>query len=175
MVITAAHRAWIYPDTLAFPERLQDPRLKNDLPPAIYAEVQDSFKNFRALPYFGRTDRELELVRMLRGLYGRAEVEHVLSGPGLVNLHRFTHRGGECPVVDDLDSPEAPARISQSALGGRCQFCAEAQPLSTTKRSGPSPGRYWTFSRSSSICRTGTPSCWWTGWSNTRSVSGSSA
>jgi glucokinase len=63
---------------------------------------------------------------MLRERYGRAEVEHVLSGPGLVNLHRFTHRGGECPVVDDLDSPEAPARISQSALGARCQFCAEA-------------------------------------------------
>jgi glucokinase len=76
--------------------------------------------------YAARTDRELELVRMLRERYGRAEVEHVLSGPGLVNLHRFTHRGGECPVVDDLDSPEAPARISQSALGARCQFCAEA-------------------------------------------------
>lgn len=58
VVITAAHRAWIYPDTLAFPERLQDPRLKKDLSPVTYAEVQDSFKNFRALPYFGRTDRE---------------------------------------------------------------------------------------------------------------------
>ncbi|MCC6990819.1 MAG: amidohydrolase family protein, partial [Acidobacteria bacterium] len=28
VVITAAHRAWIYPDTAAFPERLQDPQLK---------------------------------------------------------------------------------------------------------------------------------------------------
>jgi glucokinase len=76
--------------------------------------------------FAARTDREIELVRMLRDMYGRAEVEQVLSGPGLLNLHRFTHRGGECPVVDNLAAPEAPARVSQSALAGRCQFCVEA-------------------------------------------------
>ncbi|MBM3531293.1 MAG: amidohydrolase family protein [Alphaproteobacteria bacterium] len=59
VVITAAHRAWIYPDTAAFPERLQDPQLKKDFPPAIYAEVQNSLANWRALGYFGRTDREM--------------------------------------------------------------------------------------------------------------------
>jgi glucokinase len=76
--------------------------------------------------FAARTDRELELVRMLRDRYGRAEVEQVLSGPGLLNLHRFTHRGVECPVVQDLESPVAPALVSQAALGGRCQWCAEA-------------------------------------------------
>jgi hypothetical protein len=59
VVITAAHRAWVYPDTAAFPERLQDPKLKKDFPPAVFAEVQDSLKNWRALPYFARTDREM--------------------------------------------------------------------------------------------------------------------
>lgn len=59
VVITAAHRAWVYPDTAAFPERLQDPVLKKDFPPAVFAEVQDSLKNWRALGYFGRTDREM--------------------------------------------------------------------------------------------------------------------
>ena len=59
VVITAAHRAWVYPDTAAFPERLQDPQLKKDFPPAVYAEIQDSLKNWRALGYFGRTDREM--------------------------------------------------------------------------------------------------------------------
>ncbi len=59
VVITAAHRAWVYPDTAQFPERLQDPQLKKDLPPAIYAEVQRSLGNWRALGYFGRTDREM--------------------------------------------------------------------------------------------------------------------
>lgn len=59
VVITAAHRAWVYPDTAAFPERLQDPQLKKDFPPAVYAEIQDSLANWRALAYFQRTDREM--------------------------------------------------------------------------------------------------------------------
>jgi glucokinase len=76
--------------------------------------------------FAARTDRELELVRELRGRFGRAEVEQVLSGHGIVNLHRFTHRGSGCPVVDDTGADDAPARISQGALAGRCQFCVEA-------------------------------------------------
>ena len=76
--------------------------------------------------FAARTDRELELVRELRHRYGRAEVEQVISGQGLVNLHRFTHRGGECAVVDQIDAADAPARITQGGLSGRCQFCGEA-------------------------------------------------
>jgi imidazolonepropionase-like amidohydrolase len=59
VVITAAHRAWIYPDTVDFPERLQDPELKRSMPPEVYEEIQNSLKNWRALGYFGRTDREM--------------------------------------------------------------------------------------------------------------------
>lgn len=58
VVITAAHRAWVYPDTVEFPERLQDPLLKQ-MPPSIYAEIQRSLGNWRALGYFQRTDREM--------------------------------------------------------------------------------------------------------------------
>ena len=76
--------------------------------------------------FAARTDRELELVRMLRERYGRAEIEQVISGRGLLNLHRFTHRGGQCAVVDNLDFPDAAALVSQAALGGRCQGCADA-------------------------------------------------
>ena len=59
VVVTAAHRAWIYEATAAFPERLQDPDLKKAFGPEIYAEVQDSLKNWWALGYFQRTDREM--------------------------------------------------------------------------------------------------------------------
>ena len=76
--------------------------------------------------FAARTEREIELVRMLTERYGRAEVEHVLSGPGIENLHRFTHRGGECAVVDDIDAPGSAARVSQGALTGRCQGCVDA-------------------------------------------------
>lgn len=76
--------------------------------------------------FAARTDREFELVRMLRELYGRAEVEHVLSGPGILNLHRFTHRGGICSVLLDDAVPDTPALVSQAGLTGRCQGCADA-------------------------------------------------
>lgn len=76
--------------------------------------------------FAARTDREIELVRMLRERYGRAEVEHVLSGPGLLNVHGLTHRGGECAIVEGVDPLDAPARVSQAGLTGRCQGCTEA-------------------------------------------------
>lgn len=59
VVVTAAHRSWIYPDTAAFPERLQDPGLKVAFGPELYAEVQDSLENWPSLGYFQRTDREM--------------------------------------------------------------------------------------------------------------------
>jgi imidazolonepropionase-like amidohydrolase len=59
VVVTAAHRAWIYPDTADFPERLQDPDLKSAFGADIYAEVQDSLQNWWTLSYFQRTDREM--------------------------------------------------------------------------------------------------------------------
>ena len=76
--------------------------------------------------FAARTDREIELVRMLRERFGRAEVEQVLSGPGLLNVHQFTHRSGHCDIVDGVDPKEAPPRISQAALAGRCQGCVDA-------------------------------------------------
>lgn len=73
-----------------------------------------------------RTDREIELLRMLRALYGRAEVEHVLSGPGLLNLHRFTHGEKTCGAVTDLTPDAGPAAISEAAMAARCPACQEA-------------------------------------------------
>ena len=64
---------------------------------------------------------------MLRDRYGRAEVEQVLSGPGLVNLHRFTHAGGDVRRDQRASRPtEMPAAISEAALSERCSSCAEA-------------------------------------------------
>jgi len=80
--------------------------------------------------FAARTNRELDLVRYLTKRYGRAEIEHVLSGPGLVNLADFTHQGRWCePLRQVSDSPDAPAEISASALAGRCPQCEEALAL----------------------------------------------
>lgn len=59
VVQTIAHRIWIYPATIAFPERLQDPRLEADFPPDVWAEVQASFEDFERLGYFRTTPRQI--------------------------------------------------------------------------------------------------------------------
>jgi glucokinase len=74
--------------------------------------------------FAARTDREIELVKMLRDAFGRAEIEQVLSGSGLLNIYRLTHRGGECDMLEGGGDPAA--RVSQAALSGRCQQCVEA-------------------------------------------------
>ena len=61
VVVTGAHRSWVFPDTVAFPERLQDPQLEDRLraDPRSVEEVQTSLKGFQALGYFARADREV--------------------------------------------------------------------------------------------------------------------
>ena len=59
VVPTGAHRVWVYPATLQFPERLQDPRLRRDFPPSLYEEVQASLEDFRTLRYFATTPRQM--------------------------------------------------------------------------------------------------------------------
>ncbi len=71
VVHTAAHRVWVFPATVEFPERLQDRRLKEDFPPEIYQDVQASFQNFHTLPYFATTDRQM--------FYGNAHMKKWLD------------------------------------------------------------------------------------------------
>jgi len=78
VVVTAAHRSWVYPDTAAFPERLQDPGLKKAFGPDIYAEVQDSLKNWWTLSYFQRTDREM--------LYREAGVKQFIDSGAVMGM-----------------------------------------------------------------------------------------
>jgi glucokinase len=73
--------------------------------------------------FAARSDRELELVRFLRGEFGRASVEHVLSGQGLLNLHRFTHGTNHCAGMAE---PLMPADVSLAGLEERCTYCREA-------------------------------------------------
>jgi glucokinase len=76
--------------------------------------------------YAPRSDREIELLKMLRADYGRAEVEHILSGPGLVNVYRFTHASQTCHTVESLPPDAWPAAISTAAMSSDCAACVEA-------------------------------------------------
>ena len=77
--------------------------------------------------FAARTERELELVGYLTHRYGRAEIEHVLCGRGLVNLSDFTHRDGRCEDPNSAGKiPDMPATVSAMGLAGKCPRCAEA-------------------------------------------------
>jgi glucokinase len=66
----------------------------------------------------------VELLAFLTEQFGRADYERVISGPGLVHIHRFAHRT-PCVFVDP-QAPDAAARISASALDRRCDACIES-------------------------------------------------
>lgn len=72
-----------------------------------------------------RTDRDLVVFAHLRARYGRAEVEHVISGLGLPNLHRATH-ASRCVAGIDPDSADSPAQLTRAALNGTCPSCVAA-------------------------------------------------
>ncbi|HEV7395889.1 MAG TPA: amidohydrolase family protein [Pyrinomonadaceae bacterium] len=67
VVVTAAHRAFVFPATVEFPERLQDPQLKVDFGQQIWDEVQNSLQAFQRLSYFSTTDQEIRYSRASLG------------------------------------------------------------------------------------------------------------
>jgi glucokinase len=82
--------------------------------------------------FAARTDREVELAAFLRARFGRAEVEHVLSGPGLINISDFTHAHGRCAAEAAGDGPQVPAEVSEAALASACPCCVEALDIFVT-------------------------------------------
>ena len=67
VVVTAAHRAFLFPATVDFPERLQDPQLQEDFGSQIWEEVQRSLQSFQRLSYFSTTDQEMRFARASLG------------------------------------------------------------------------------------------------------------
>jgi len=74
--------------------------------------------------FAARTEREIDVLRWLIARHGRAEVESVVSGLGLLNIHRVTH-SEPCPAVADLGRPDAAAAITNAALRHQCSGCVE--------------------------------------------------
>jgi glucokinase len=75
--------------------------------------------------FAARNEREVALLRDLTKRYGRASVEHVVSGPGLVNIHRVTHTTA-CLAHVDVTGAGAPAAITEAAANRRCPECVLA-------------------------------------------------
>lgn len=74
--------------------------------------------------FAARNEREIRLLRWLTGRDGRAEVEAVVSGRGLLNIHRVAH-DEPCRAVANLEHPDAAADITTAASERRCPGCVE--------------------------------------------------
>ncbi|MCU1381454.1 MAG: Glucokinase [Acidobacteria bacterium] len=74
--------------------------------------------------FAARTEREITLAREVIRRFGRADVEHVVSGRGLINIHPVAHTQ-PCAAGVDLDSPDAAAAMSAAAMERRCAGCVE--------------------------------------------------
>lgn len=80
--------------------------------------------------FAARHARETALLQALLRKSDRVSVEHVVSGPGIVNLYRFTHGDHPCAAAgDQADMAKAPPRISQAAMEGACPRCVETMDM----------------------------------------------
>src|SRR5262245_9130741 len=120
VVVTAAHRAFVYPATLAFPERIEDPRLRRDFPPFLYEEVVGSLRDFQRLSYFGTTDREMAYAPAVARRGRRAR-----HGNGLGNAAQLPHRGA---LARDQGARRPRHAAAAGDLGGDAGERAHPRP-----------------------------------------------
>jgi glucokinase len=78
--------------------------------------------------FAARTEREITVLRALTRQFGRAAVEHVVSGPGIVNVHKALRADG-CDAKIDLTAMDAPGAVAESASARKCTTCVEAMDL----------------------------------------------
>ena len=73
--------------------------------------------------FAARNDDERTLHNALALEYGRTDIERVVSGPGLANIHRILS-DHQCAALTPLPaSTELPAAISRAALEAGCPAC----------------------------------------------------
>ena len=70
-------------------------------------------------------NRDIVVLRSIVARHGRAEVEQVMSGLGLRNLHRALHTGICAAGIKPVDEGIAAA-LTRAALERRCASCDSA-------------------------------------------------
>ena len=76
-----------------------------------------------------RTEDEQKLLRELTRTRGRAELEQILSGPGLVNIQRLVYPHECAALSGDVDPRELPGRITKAGLESGCVDCRKTLEL----------------------------------------------
>jgi glucokinase len=79
--------------------------------------------------YAPRTDKEIELLRFLRGKLGSVSWENILSGPGTRHIYDFLVSPGQLGSAAALSPDPSPADITMAGMAGKNAACVAALEL----------------------------------------------
>ena len=142
VVQTIAHRTWIFPDTVAFPERLRDPMFELDLPANWYLEFQRSFKNFHRNDYFRNVEREIRQSRIaaLQFIAADAVMGVGTDGGSPMNFHTKSMWREWSALVD---SGMTPIQVISAETTVNAEILASMQSLGGSRQVGAiEPGMF---------------------------------
>ncbi len=135
VIQTIAHRIWIYPDTVAFPERLRDPRLESDLPADWYQEFQRSFEDFHRNDYFRNVEREIRQARVAARQFIQADVVMGVGtdGGSPMNFHSESMWREMSALVD---AGMTPIQVISAATKTNAEILGNMQLLGGSRQLG---------------------------------------
>lgn len=135
IIQTIAHRIWIYPDTVAFPERLRDPVLQSDLPADWYAEFQRSFQHFHRNDYFRNVEREIRQARVAARQFIEADAVMGVGtdGGSPMNFHTESMWREMSALVD---SGMTPIQVISAATKANAEILGSMQLLGGSRQIG---------------------------------------
>lgn len=130
VVQTVAHRIWVYPASLENPSRLDNPELEADIPVDIYADMQRSFKNIRALSYFKDTPDEIRnsTINARQFIDVNAYMGVGTDAASPLNFHTEAMWREMSALVD---SGMTPARVITAATKSGAEILGKGEELGT--------------------------------------------
>ena len=130
VIQTIAHRIWVYPATEKNPSRLDTPKLQADIPDDIYAEMQRSFKNFRALSYFRDTPDEIRHSKINARQFIDANA-YMGVGTDAASPLNFHTEAMWREMAALVDSGMTPARVITAATKTGAEILGKGSELGT--------------------------------------------
>ncbi len=132
IVQTIAHRIWVYPATVAFPERLNKPVYAKDMPADIYAEFMASFEDLHRLSYFKDIGRETRnsKVAARQFIEGGAYMGVGTDAASPLNMHDEAMRFEMAALVE---SGMTPIQVISAATKTNAEILGQFKELGTVE------------------------------------------